>query len=357
MRQGITQLALTRILVCVAVAVMLAAVAATRAAAQPTGTTRGTPGWTPPTAQAVRDAAIEWIDNRGVDAAVRERAMRIWQSLPETATATDRLAMLGTPFALADSRAERLVRFCASPREDTRLPDVAWLTEPDVEPLESANLRLLLGRWLVQNSLFDESLAQLGDLKPEQVVDPAALLFCQAVVHHRLLNKKEGLTAIDRLLDGESHCPRRYTALARLMREDLEGVKEETLDHIARRMEDIERRLDLGRAGPKVRQVEDGVIASLDKLIKDLEDQQQQSQGGGNNVQSSRPAERSQLMGGRGEGRVTAKRLGGKTGWGNLPPKQREEVLQEIGRLFPSHYRDVIEQYFRKMAAEEPAKD
>jgi hypothetical protein len=26
--------------------------------------------------------------------------------------------------------------------------------------------------------------------------------------------------------------------------------------------------------------------------------------------------------------------------------------LQQIGRQFPSHYRDVIEQYFRKLASE-----
>ena len=55
-------------------------------------------------------------------------------------------------------------------------------------------------------------------------------------------------------------------------------MQDDTLDHIARRMDDIRRRLDLGRAGPKVRKVEDGVIESLDKMIKKLEEQQQQQQ-------------------------------------------------------------------------------
>ena len=64
-------------------------------------------------------------------------------------------------------------------------------------------------------------------------------------------------------------------SLARLMQADLEALKDESLDHIARRMDDIRRRLDLGRAGPKVREVEDGVIASLDKLIEEMEKQQQ----------------------------------------------------------------------------------
>jgi hypothetical protein len=33
--------------------------------------------------------------------------------------------------------------------------------------------------------------------------------------------------------------------------------------------------------------------------------------------------------------------------------KDREKAMQEIGREFPSHYREVIEEYFRRLAAEE----
>jgi hypothetical protein len=318
----------------------------------------GAPDWAPPGADAVRAAAMAWLDAQKVDEPTRRRASQIWRETSEASTPTDRLAALAMTFALADPRADRLVRFCAAAREGIELPEAAWLAERDVARVESTNLRLLLGRWLVQESLFDEAIAQVADLEPQQVVDPASLLFCQAVAHHRLLHKDAGLAAIDRLLLGRQQAPRRYTALAVLMRDDLEGVSEDTLDHIARRMEDIERRLDLGRAGPKVRGIEDGVIRSLDKLIKQAEEQQKQNQAAAaNTLQSSRPADDSRLMGGLGEGRVTRKDLGGKSGWGDLPPKEREEALQEIGRQFPSHYREVIEQYFRKMAGEEPAAD
>jgi hypothetical protein len=54
--------------------------------------------------------------------------------------------------------------------------------------------------------------------------------------------------------------------------------------------------------------------------------------------------------GGSGPGNVDAKKLDGHADWGNLPPKEREEALQELGKDFPSHYRDVIEEYFRKLA-------
>jgi hypothetical protein len=325
--------------------------------APPTGLPGPSSTWTPPAPGRVRATAMEWLAARNPKESTRRHAEQMWSLLSEQSSATDRFEALTKTFALGDARAGRLVRFCAAPRRGVTLPETAWLADAKTPALVSANLRLLAGRWLVQESLFDEAHEQLGSLKPEDVVDPASLLFYQSVAHHRLLHKKEGIETIDRLLTGEKWSPRRYTALAGLMREDLEGVQEETLDHIARRMEDIGRRLDLGRAGPKVRGIEDGVIKSLDKIIEELEKQQQQQSGSGNTLQPSSPAQDSNLMGGQGPGRVDRKKLGSKTGWGHMPPKKREEALQEIGRQFPSHYRDVIEQYFRGMATEEPAND
>ena len=54
--------------------------------------------------------------------------------------------------------------------------------------------------------------------------------------------------------------------------------------------------------------------------------------------------------GGKGPGNVDPKRLGSKSGWGNLPPKERQEALQQISKELPAHYREVIEEYFRKLA-------
>src|SRR5262249_1402621 len=153
-----------------------------------------------------------------------------------------------------------------------------------------------------------------------------------------------------RLMENEGTIPRRYASLARLMQADLEGLKDESLDHIARRMDDIRRRLDLGRAGPKVRSVEDGVIASLDKLIEEIEKPQQaaaaaaaQSQGGRQQM-PTRPLQDSMPIAGKGEGQVTKKPIGTQGGWGDLPPRERNEALQQIGKEFPAHYRDMIEQ-------------
>ena len=61
----------------------------------------------------------------------------------------------------------------------------------------------------------------------------------------------------------------------------------------------------------------------------------------------------SRIAGAKGPGNVDKKNLGRTAGWGDLPAKEREEALQQIGKDFPAHYRDIIEQYFRRLATEE----
>ena len=58
-------------------------------------------------------------------------------------------------------------------------------------------------------------------------------------------------------------------------------------------------------------------------------------------------------MQGLGPGDIDPRKLGSKSGWGNLPPAERQEALQQIGQELPAHYREVIEEYFRKLAREE----
>ena len=231
--------------------------------------------WTQPTPASVREQALAWLTARDADAATRAQIEMLWASALAEGNDAHLLDLLAATFAAADPQSRELVTICSQPRRQIALVDVAWLADEKVPAWERNNLRLLYGRWLVQESLYDEALEQLAELKPEDVVDPAALLFYQAVVEHRSLNRDAGLKAITRLLENESSIARRYSSVARLMQADLEALKDESLDHIARRMDDIRRRLDLGRAGPKVRGVEDGVIASLDKLIEEVEKQQQ----------------------------------------------------------------------------------
>jgi hypothetical protein len=337
-------------------AVALLGLAAIPASAQLTDPLAKAPAWQPANPGEVRAQVFAWLEKNKADPQTLAKATELWANLPPQPSGLQLLDCLAGTFALTDQNIAGLVGLCAGPKSQLLLPSLPWLTDPQTPPLVANNMRLLYGRWLVHQALFDEALVELSGLKPGDVVAPACLLFYQGVVHHKLLNKKEGLQVLEQLLAGAEQSPRRYVDVARLMREDLEALQDDSLDHIARRMDDIRRRLDLGRAGQKVRTIEDRVVESLDKLIKKLEDQQQKQQqsssSGSNNIRSSGPAPDSQIIGGKGRGEVAKRPIGAESGWGDLPPKEREEVLQQIGREFPSHYRDVIEQYFRRLAAE-----
>jgi hypothetical protein len=312
--------------------------------------------WKAPDPAAVREQVLSWVSEDRADKSSLVAAEVLWpQGAAEQGELLDRVCQI---LALGEPRAKQLIETCSQPRQQIALPDTAWLDDPSLPDFVRGNFRLYYGRWLVQELLYDEAAEQLSGLKVEEVADPAALLFYQAVVSHRMLAREEGLATISRLLENESQLPRRYASLARLMQADLDGLKEDSLDHIARRMEDIRRRLELGRAGPKVREVEDGVIASLDKLIEEMEKQAEAAAaaaaaaGGSGGPMPNSPAPDSMPLGGKGPGQVAKKPLGDGGGWGNLPPKERDEALQQIGQEFPAHYRDVIQQYFRRLATE-----
>ncbi len=310
--------------------------------------------WSIPQLERVREAAFEWLESRQVDADSRAQIDALWSSASVEGEDAYLLDLVVATLAAGDPRARALADVCAKSRSEAALPEVDWLADDQTAPFARDNLHLVYGRWLVQEMLYDEALGQLTELKPQDVVDPAALLFYQGVVHHRMLHRDEGLAAIERLLENESALPVRYASLAPLIQADLQALKEDSLDHIARRMDDIRRRLDLGRAGKKVRDVEDGVIASLDKLIDEMEKQQQAAaaKAGGRGARPITPMPDSRPAELKAPGDVAGKPIGDGRGWGDLPPRQRTEALQQISKEFPAHYRDMIEQYFRKLASD-----
>lgn len=323
--------------------------------AQSPASSSSDPAWQPPTVEGIKKQALAWLEEKNPDAVLKTQAEDIWRNLPDVCGEEDALERLAATFALADDNAKALIFLCSSPRTQLTLPPQTWLAESATSPFMARNMRLHYACWLVRQLLFEEASEQLLGLEEPDVVAPSLLLFYQSVVFHQMLERESGLKSIDRLLQGPESGPKRYRTVAKLMREDLKDLEDDSLEHIARRMDDIRRRLDLGRAGPKVRKIEDGVIESLDKMIKKIEDeqQQQQQQAGGNNLRPSQPAQDSQIAGGKGPGDVGKKKIGSQSGWGDLPPKEREEALQQIGRDMPANYKDVIEQYFKRLASEE----
>jgi len=319
------------------------------AAPGPEGEFAREPSWSPPTEAVVRQRVLEWLASSPAAADVAGRQRDAWpEPAATTAAADDLLDRVMATFAVVDPR-------CATLRADLDA-DRSWL-DAGVPTFQRDAVKLWLGRELVRNDRFDDALPLFAGLDLAAAIDPAALLFHRAACQHWLLDADAAVESLDTLLERAGGIPVRYERLARLMRADITALEDESLDHIARRMRDVTRRLDQGRAGPRTREVQDGVIESLDKLIAAIEKQQQCRQqgasgaGGAGRGGEGKPMEDSQLADGKGAGEVARRDLGDKDGWGNLPPHQRDEALQQIGREFPAHYRDAIEQYFKRLAA------
>jgi hypothetical protein len=311
--------------------------------------------WSIPTTADVKARLDDYLAGKPIDESMRLKIEALWPDEAQPLDGGELLDRLTTALAVVEPKAVEVVAACRQHIIPLPVPKFEAFDDPTLPPLVRDNLRLLVGRWLAQHDLVDESLEVLKDVGPENVADPATLLFYQAVGQHRLLKKDDCLAAVSKLLERQADLPRRYVTLARLMEADIKPLKVDSLDEIARMMDDIRRRLALARAGKVVRDEEEQVIAKLEKMIDDLEKQRQEKQRQrqqanrgarqpNNPMQDSNPA---QL---KAPGEVDPKNIGKRDGWGNLPPKERQEVLQQIGRELPAHFRETIEEYFKRLA-------
>lgn len=324
-----------------------------------------TPTLEGPSAEELKTELFAWLKASRVEAEKVAEVEKLWAEVPENASSEDLHQLLCKSLAQVDERFAKLYEYCGYAPESVILPEFAWLEDKELPPFVKNNLALLWGRWLAREAYYDEAENVLSGLDAESVADPASLLFYQGVAAHRLLKKEPGLSALDRLLDDVVDPPNRYVQVALLMRHDLANLREETLDHISRQMEAIETRLDKGHAGDKVKVTQKDVVDALQKMIAKLEEQQQQQGGGGGGggggqgqqpgpaggTQSSSPASDSSAAGGSGAGNVNNRDIAAKAGWGNLPPKEQEKALQDVSKSYPSYYREVVQEYFRKRAA------
>ena len=316
----------------------------------------------PPPLAEVRAAVAEYLDRkaeeRGEPLPDREELTAAWDDLPGDAPPSDRLDLLARTLRAADPAIEELLAPLGplDPVPEER-PDVDFAVDSSDEWVRD-HLRLLVGRALVRMGLYDEALGELESLDPAELVDPATALFCRAVCEHQLLMREEATATLASLIERTEGASESTLALAGLMRAELAETEPESLREVAWMMRDVERRLDRGRSGPKVRKQEDEIVARLDKIIEKLQQQAGGGGGGGGGSQQSRsnqpsnPGEDSALKGADAAGDADVKPADGPGGWGDLPPREQAEVRALLDRNYPGHYRRVVEEYFRRSAEE-----
>jgi hypothetical protein len=311
-----------------------------------------------PTSEEARARATAWLDGVKADDATRAAVLAVWdaadKSLLERVTET---------LTLGDADAGKLLADARDPAAPAPKEVPALLRDAKRPIFYRSNLALAYAKALSAKRVYEEALDALKAAVPEQVVDPAAYYFHKAVAEHALVQKKEASTSIARLLDDVADCPERYKMVATLMYFDMQGWKDEDKDlgNIARLMDNIERRLDLSRGGPKTQEIQKKVVFRLDELIKDIENQmkngaQTQCPGGGKQPGqgSNRPNTHmpdSQIATNSGPGVVDPKKLQNLAqNWGKLPEKERAKAMMELTKDLPPRYREVIENYFKTLA-------
>lgn len=316
----------------------------------------------PPTAVDARTKALQWVAERGVtDKAILEAVGKEWAVEGNTFTAEEIFQRVIRTLAAGDADAKKIVEACQE-----AVPVATWPREvvPQTDGMPEfarQHLRLFVGRFLAQRQLYEEALEVLVAVDPKQIVDPASYFFQRAICEHQLLKKSDAMKSLGNLLDNTQNVPERYKAVALLMRHDLAQLKDASLGEVAKKMSDVERRLILGRGGEKTQKVEEEIVEALDEIIKKAEEQQSGGGGGGgqggNQNQSGGAAGDSSVKGATAPGEVDKKDIGNKAGWGSLAPKKAAEAKNVINRNFPSHYREAIEQYFKKLANRPAGKE
>lgn len=324
------------------------------------GELQKTASWMWPDVAIYEEQLLSYLDQKSPSEAVQKQVEEYWKGTKKADRGPEFLERLLDVGGLIEPRIAELNVRLRSPAALPVFPgELTWLTS-DVPGWLQDTIRLACGRTLSQRRLYDESLETLAGLEISTICDPASLLFYRAAAEHHLLKKDECLADVRLLLQREKELPSRFARLAQLMQADMEPLEQDSLDEIARLMQDVERRLDLGRAGARVRDEEQQIVDKLDKLIEQIEQQmqqqkdqkQQQQQSGAPLPAQIQPMEDSQIAPGQGPGDVDKRDNGQRSGWGNLPPAQRQESLQRLTEELPSHYREVIEGYFRQLAKE-----
>jgi len=333
-------------------------------------------------AETARSKVTAWLKDVGKsDAQTLAKLETIWKD--NDSTVLDRLA---ASFALGDAVAAGLLTEARNTTGPAPIIVPSVFKDEKKAAFYRANLGLYYARALTHRRVYEEALATLKLFNAEQVADPSSYLFHRAVCEHAMLHKPEATKSIRRLLqEGALLAPERYKTVAVLMLVDMQTWKDKGLDDIARKMENIERRLEIARGGPETQRQQREVLARLDELIKKLENQKKKKQGDGPpkdgqpmpgdgqgdqcpdgggpagppgppgppngiNPPSSPAQDSAQPAGVGGTGNVKKaqfKKL--ESQWDTLPPREREAALNELTAGMSTRHAEAVRNYFHNL--------
>jgi len=301
----------------------------------------------------------DWLKSVGkTDDATMKAFAAIW--------ATDRATLdkVADTFALGDANAATLLAEARDANAPAPIETPALLKDKKSPEFFRANLALAYAKALSNRRVYEEALDTLRQVRAEQVIDPATYFFHKAVAEHSLMLRGEATDSIARLLDDVTDSPERYKMVSILMAFDMVTWQDKDLGWIARKMDNIQRRLELNRGGKTTQKIQKEVLVRLDEMIKEKENQNKGQCNGGNcpgggspssgpasGNQPSSPASETALPTAEGKGIADAKAKVKEMAevWGNLPEKERAKAMLELTRTLDPKYKDAIELYLKEL--------
>ena len=222
-----------------------------------------------PSLQAARAQALAWLQDAGkADPATLKQFNGLWEEADRPL-----LDKVAATLALGDPQAAQLLAEARDPDAPAPTKVPGLLKDAKRPAFYRANLALAYAKALSNRRVYEEALDALRQAKPDQVVDPAAYFFHKAVAEHALLLRDQAGRSIVGVLEDVADAPQRYKLVAVLMLYDMQSWRDKDLGEIARKMDNVERRLGLARGGPHTQKIQKEVVARLDEIIKKLESQ------------------------------------------------------------------------------------
>jgi tetratricopeptide (TPR) repeat protein len=225
-----------------------------------------------------------------------------------------------------------------------------------------------LARAYILHERFEEAVPLLKDLSGDGAdtsLYAGECLFLYGVAASQLLDRKTAIELLERYLKENPDAPERMRVGAWRQLVLLQSVEDGSLTDVLHRMQFSRRRLSLKDAGQKTREEQDRIVAMLEKLIKDAEEQESKCGCSGGGGESGGDSGGGGGPDGEGEGPQgpndqtpykTLRRVhrgGPRSPWGELRGKDRERVFAALKGQFPGRYRQLIEQYYRSLQEEE----
>ncbi len=253
--------------------------------------------------------------------------------------------------------------------DEQRYDEAARLLSPlqqHEDPYLAANARYFAARARVAQGLLEEAEAELDAAGAVPELAPytpytAHLAFLRAYCQAGNLRFDAALETLKQLQARFPQAAEPVQVGMRQLQLELERRERGTLDEVATVMEYSAARLNASDTTPRLRSRQDEIITLLDRLIEETEQQEQQQSSSAQRrsavPQMPRQGAEQSVLPESGQGQIgelhRAPQADPGEMWGQLPPAEREKLLDALRERFPSRYRQLVEQYYRSLAEEE----